>query len=120
MKTIISQSIEAARITDVTTEVVTNFFKALEVCMKEYNITTENMYNMDETGQTFHLLQELIVGFAISAGQTSYVVVDARLRKKYQAQPGRQEWVTALECVCADGSFIPPLIIYKGKNLLNT
>src|SRR5438270_4775698 len=58
LKTVISQSIEAARITDVTTEVVTNFFKALEVCMKEYDITTENMYNMDETGQTFHLLQE--------------------------------------------------------------
>src|SRR5438132_7116359 len=65
LKTVISQSIEAARITDVTTEVIINFFKALEVCMKEYNITTENMYNMDETGQTFHLLQELIVGFAI-------------------------------------------------------
>ena len=62
----------------------------------------------------------LIVGFAIGSGQTSYVVVDSRLRKKYQAQPGRQEWVTAIECICVDGSSIPPTIIYKGKNLLNT
>ena len=46
--------------------------------------------------------------------------MDSRLRKKYQTQPGRQEWVTAVECICADGSSIVPLIIFKGKNVLNT
>jgi hypothetical protein len=47
------------------------------------------------------------------------VVVDAHLRKKYQAQPGRQEWITAIECICVDGTAIDPCIIFKGKNLLN-
>ena len=42
---------------------------------------------------------KLIVGFSIGTGQRSYVVVDATLRKKYQAEPGRQEWVTAVECI---------------------
>jgi hypothetical protein len=40
-----------------------------------------------------------------------------RDREKFQAQWGRQEWVTSVECVCADGSLIPPLIIFKAKNL---
>src|SRR5438270_7950606 len=66
------------------------------------------------------IIMRLIVGFAIGEAQTSYVVVDSRLRKKYQTQPGRQEWVTAVECICADGSSIAPMIILKGKNLLNT
>ena len=48
------------------------------------------------------------------------MVIDARLRKKYQAQPGRQEWITAVECVRVDVSSIPLLIIYKEKDLLNT
>ena len=56
LKTVISQSIEVAHITDVITEVVTNFFKALAVYIKEYDIMMENIYNMNEIGQTFHLL----------------------------------------------------------------
>lgn len=52
--------------------------------------------------------------------QTSYVVVDSSLRRKYQAQPGRQEWITAIECICADGSSIPPMIIFKGKSLMTS
>jgi hypothetical protein len=52
LKTVISRSIEAARIKDVTIEVVMKFFEALEACKEEYQITLENMYNMDETGNT--------------------------------------------------------------------
>ena len=66
------------------------------------------------------IIMRLVVGFAIGAAQTSYVVVDSHLQKKYQAQLGRQEWVTAIEYICADGSSIAPLIIFKGKNLCNT
>lgn len=59
-------------------------------------------------------------GFAVGEGQTSYVVVDSRLRKRYQASPGRQEWVTALECVSAVGEAIPPFIIFKGETFQST
>jgi len=46
--------------------------------------------------------------------------VDSQLRRKYQAEPGRQEWVTAVECISADGHVITPLIIFKGENLMNS
>jgi hypothetical protein len=98
LRTVISHSIEVSRIRDVTRDVIIKFFDAFEACLEEYQITLENVYNMDETGNFF--LMKLIVGFAIGTTQTSFVVVDSHLRKKYQAQPGRQEWVTAVECIC--------------------
>jgi hypothetical protein len=45
------------------------------------------------------------------------VVVDKTIEQNYQAEPGRQEWVTVMECVYADRSSIPPLIIFKGENV---
>ena len=44
------------------------------------------------------------------------VIINSTTRRNYKAEPGRQEWITVLECVCADGSSIEPLIIYKGEN----
>ena len=86
---VISRSIEAARIKDVTPDVVANFFETLTTCLNDYQITMENVYNMDETG--ISNASSANIGFAIGTGQTSYVVVDSRLRRKYQAEPGRQE-----------------------------
>ena len=43
-------------------------------------------------------------------------IINAEVRQRFQAKPGRQEWVTAIECISADGTFIPPLIIFKGEN----
>jgi hypothetical protein len=54
LETVISRSIEAVRIKDVTVEVVTNFFEALQACMEKYEITPENIYNMDETGDIYY------------------------------------------------------------------
>jgi hypothetical protein len=39
------------------------------------------------------------------------------LKKVYQVETGRQEWVMVMECICTDGSYIPSLIIFKGENL---
>ena len=30
---------------------------------------------------------------------------------------GSREWITVVECTCADSSMLPPLVIYKGKGL---
>ena len=45
------------------------------------------------------------------------VVIDTDVKQSYQGEPGRQEWVTVMDCICADGSSISPLIIFKGENL---
>jgi len=64
------------------------------------------------------MLMLLIVGFNIGVrGRSSYVICGAKAKKMYMAEPGRTEWVTVIECICADGNTIPPLVIFKGQNL---
>ena len=69
------------------------------------NIESENVYNIGENG------------FAIDNVEASQCIINAAIHQKFQAKPGRQEWVMAIECICADGTSIPPLIIFKGENL---
>lgn len=97
--------IEAARIKDVSEARLTKWFHDLRAVVNEHEIEPHNIYNMDESG------------FAIGDVEASQRIINAEIRQRFQAKPGRQAWVTAVECICADGSFIPPLIIFKGKKL---
>lgn len=74
--------------------------------IEKENIKPEDIYNMDESG------------FTIGDVEASQRIINAAIRQRFQAKPGRQEWVTAVECICANGTSLPPLIIFKGKNLL--
>ena len=62
----------------------------------------------------------LILGSSIGIANGAQVVVDSSISTAYEAQPGWQEWVTAIECISATEDKIPPLIIFKGTNLLST
>ena len=44
LKTVISCSIEASRIKEVTKEVILTFFEAFERCIEEHQITPDNRY----------------------------------------------------------------------------
>jgi DDE superfamily endonuclease/Tc5 transposase DNA-binding domain len=99
------RSIDTARIKDTSPERLQRWFDDLEKVVTEYNIKPENMYNMDESG------------FAIGEKEAGRCVINAQVRQKFQAKPGRQEWVSVVECVCADGSIIPPLVIFRGEKL---
>ena len=68
-------------------------------------VLRENVYNMDESG------------FCIGTIKAGRVIINASIRSKLQAQPGRQEWVTVVECICVDGTMISPLVIFKGEML---
>jgi len=97
--------IEAARIKDVSVERLIRWFEDLRRVIEEHNIESENIYNMDESG------------FAIGDVEASQRIINATIRQQFQAKLGRQEWVTAIECICAAGGSLPPLIIFKGENL---
>ena len=84
---------------------ISYWFDELRRVIDEHNISPSNIYNMDESG------------FSIGEIEASRRIIDARIRQQYQAKPGRQEWVSSVECICADGTSIPPLIIFKAENL---
>jgi len=108
LETASSQTIEAARVREVTKEGLELWFDEFEKTVAEKNIRIEDIYNMDETG------------FAIGTVQGSYIVVNKESTKRYQAHPGRQEWASVVECICADGGSITPFIILKGEKVLSS
>ena len=55
LKTILSRSIEAARIKELSSEVVSQFFDIFNQVLTELDIQKENVYNMDESGY-FHFI----------------------------------------------------------------
>jgi len=50
--------------------------------------------------------------------ERSYVIVNKTVGKKDQAEPGRQEWITVIECIGAEGTLISPYIIFTGMNIV--
>ena len=105
LKTRIGRAIDAARVKDTSKEALMIWFNAFQQTIQEKEILPENTYNFDESG------------FSIGKIEASRVIINSRIRQKYQAQPGRQEWVSVIECIGADGTSIPPLVIFKGENL---
>lgn len=118
LKTKKSKAIETACIKEVTSEQVYNFNTELHRIIREHNIRLENIFNVNETGMLHYIL--LIIGASIGTANGTQVVVDSSISTAYEAQPGRQEWVTTIECISATGAKIPPMIIFKGTNLLMT
>ena len=105
LQTLYARQIDSSRVKETTVEAITRWLNTVQEILHQYNIRQKNVYNIDETG------------FAIGSTQAACVLIDARLRSKIQAQPGRQEWVTAIECICADGTVIKPLLIFRGEQL---
>ncbi|ODQ70295.1 hypothetical protein LIPSTDRAFT_333558 [Lipomyces starkeyi NRRL Y-11557] len=82
------------------------WFDAYRTVIQEYKIMQENTYNMDESG------------FSIGTMESTRIILDSTFRTKHQAHPGHQEWVSMIECICAHSTILPPLGIFKGKNVL--
>lgn len=108
LQTVLRQSIEAARLKGTSREALDNWFTVFQTTILEHNIQPQDVYNMDETG------------FSIGMIQASRVIVNSNMQSQYQAQPGRQEWISVVECITADGTSIPPFIIFKGEQLLSS
>lgn len=82
------------------------WFNTYKKVVQEQGIKQENTYNIDESV------------FSIGTMESARIIYDSILRTKHQAHLGRQEWVSIVECICGDGINIPPLGIFKGKNVL--
>jgi hypothetical protein len=100
--------LEFSRGKDTTVEDIHVWFTAFQDALKEHNIEQHNVYNMDETG------------FAIGTSQSNKVVIDGTLRTRYKIEPEQQEWVIAVEYICADESALTLLIIFEEQQISNT
>jgi hypothetical protein len=74
----------------------------------------ENMYNWDEKGFLLGLAQTLKRIMTLHAVKSGKIMG--------ASQDGSREFLSLLACICADGTKLPPLLIYKGESydLLDT
>lgn len=105
LRTIYARRIDASRVRETTADALLRWLNTVQKTIEEYDVKAKNIYNMDESG------------FAIGSTQGACVIIDSRIRSRFQARPGRQEWVTVIECICGDGTVIAPLVIFRGANL---
>jgi hypothetical protein len=90
-------------------QVIGDWFTLVKNTINKYGILSQDIYNFDETG--FQMGQ-------ISASMV--VTATDRQGRPKQVKPTNTHWVTLIQGACADGSTIPPFIIFKGKELNHT
>jgi hypothetical protein len=79
------------------------YFRVLKEVRETNNIPDELVYGADETG-----IQSGI-------GITERVIGPAGGNIQHQQQSGNQENITVLPTICADGTTLAPIVIYKGE-----
>jgi hypothetical protein len=76
--------------------------------MTTYRITPENLYNIDEKGflQGYaHSVKRIMTRKEYTSGQVQ--------SNKYNRS---REFISLLAAICADGTAVPPALIYKGSS----
>jgi hypothetical protein len=105
INTCFSRTVDTARSTALDLSTITPYFDNLGEVLREHNTPPTAIYNVDETG------------FSIGSSRKSVVLLDQLDRCREKKQPGRQEWITCLECVSASMVTLSPCLISKGQNL---
>ena len=75
--------------------------------MEKYNVTAENLYNWDEKG--------FVIGMASATKRImSKDALDSG-RIPNASQDGNREFLSLLACIGADGTALPPALVYRGE-----
>src|SRR5947207_10715346 len=82
LATAMSHAIELSRLTEISFDVIENWYNVLFETIDNLGISWRNIYNCDESG------------FGIGKAKTMRVIIDTEVKQSYQAEPGRQEWIT--------------------------
>jgi hypothetical protein len=79
------------------------FDTALELWV-EHQYISSHLYSMDESG------------YAVGHSQSSRALLNVRDPSSWEQIASRPEWITAIECLSASETAVPPLLISKAKH----
>jgi hypothetical protein len=105
LETCFTRPIDALRFEGLEYSKVKSYFDGLSDAIQRERYPASAIFNVDETG------------FSLGSTRKSVVLLDKRYKKHGKQQSGRQEWITAIECISAAGVTLPPTLIFKGQNL---
>lgn len=104
IKMVTARPLEDKRAKAVNPATNTEYWKLLKEVVEKYNIRPETTFGVDEIGiQTRSDFKERVMASKSTKGAT------------HQQRAGTRENTTVLVTICADGSSIPPAIIFKGS-----
>lgn len=95
------ESTSAARAMGFNKVAVSSFFGLLSVVVDEHKLTANRIFNVDETGIS-----------CVPKTQSKIVAAKGRKQVGVLASAERGQNITAEICVCADGSYMPPMLIF--------
>ncbi|EDO04592.1 hypothetical protein SS1G_07075 [Sclerotinia sclerotiorum 1980 UF-70] len=104
LKTCYSRQLESNRTKEATLENIQAWFDMFRTRLIERKYELDDMYNMDETG------------FGVGSTQSTRIIVDSTQKSNWKVTAGKQEWITAFECVNAAGKALSPIVIFKAQN----
>jgi hypothetical protein len=84
------------------------YFNLMESQLAKYNIEAGNSYNMDEKGfmlGVVHKSKRVFSRHQYEQGEMKQIIQD-----------GNHNWITVMACICADGTAIPPGLIYESSS----
>ena len=87
---------------------INRYFKLVEEKWKEHKYEPKNVYNVDEKGFLIGVLHKTRRIFSRSWKEQG--------KLKGAIQDGNRTWITLLACVCADGTSLPPALIYPSES----
>ena len=99
-----SQPLAAVRAHCLDRRHVLDWIDNLERAIRDYGIVDDDIYNVDETG------------FLSGAVRRGKIITHAGGSSRHASvtQPGVRTWITAVECIRANGTVLPPMIIMPG------
>jgi hypothetical protein len=106
LSTVYSRIIDASRIDGISYELANHYFKQLNDLFLKHHYPANAIYNMDESG------------FSLGSTGNNKIIVSQVTRnelRKFKKIPGRQEWITLIECISASGVTLLPCLIFKAK-----
>jgi len=84
------------------------YFSLLHHKINEYHIEACHTYNMDEKG--------FMIGVTGRSKQVFSKTIWESKMVRESLQDGLRDWVTLIACVCADGTALPPSLIFASAN----
>jgi hypothetical protein len=104
LKMAFNRAKDRQRILNEDPKLISAWFRLVEETTVQYSVKPSDIHNFDETG------------FQMGVASSSKVITGSERRTRPElVQPGDREWVTVIQSICADGSYTPPFIIYKGR-----
>ena len=104
----IGRRLDSKRAQGATPEAINAFFDRLRSILAKFSIRSEDVWNMDESG------------LELGLNSNTTVLTESTKKRAFVSTPINREWVTSIETVSARGSTTEPVILFKGKYVMES